>query len=69
MKSTKNVVPLSRDIYNKIICLFQKDEFVDIQKYCEQNEVLNDYVYSELKYFLIIIRNVLALFVIRNKIF
>ena len=52
MKSTKNVVPLSRDIYNKIICLFQKDEFVDIQKYCEQNEVLNDYVYSELKYFI-----------------
>ena len=53
MKSTKNVVPLSRDIYNKIICLFQKDEFVDIQKNCEQNEVLTDYVYSELKYLLI----------------
>lgn len=53
MKSTKNVFPLSRDIYNKIICLFQKDEFVDVQKNCEQNEVLTDYVCSELKYFFI----------------
>lgn len=53
MKATKNVVPLSRDIYNKIICLFQKEEFVDIQKNCEQNEVLTDYVYSELKDFFI----------------
>lgn len=52
MKSTKNVVPLSRDIYNKIICLFQKEEFIDVQKNCEQNEVLTDYVYSELKYFI-----------------
>lgn len=53
MKSTKNVVSLSRDIYNKIICLFQREEFIDIQKNCEQNEVLTDYVYSELKYFFI----------------
>lgn len=52
MKSTKNVVPLSRDIYNKIISIFQKEEFINIQDYCKQNEVLNDYVYSELKYFI-----------------
>lgn len=53
MKATKNVVPLDRDIYNKIICLFQKEEFINIQDYCKQNEVLSDYVYSELKYFFI----------------
>lgn len=53
MKATKNVVPLSRDVYNKIICLFQKEEFINIQDYCKQNEVLSDYVYSELKYFFI----------------
>ena len=53
MKSTKNVVPLSRDIYNKIICLFQKDEFVDIQDYCKQNKSLIDYVDSEVKDFII----------------
>ncbi len=53
MKTTKNVVPLSRDIYNKIISIFQKEEFINIQDYCKQNEVLNDYVYSELKEFII----------------
>lgn len=53
MKTTKNVVPLSWDIYNKIICIFQKEEFINIQDYCKQNEVLNDYVYSELKEFII----------------
>lgn len=53
MKTTQNVVPLSRDIYNKIIFIFQKEEFINIQDYCKQNEVLSDYVYSELKEFII----------------
>lgn len=58
MKATKNVVPLDRDIYNKIICLFQKEEFINIQDYCKQNEVLSDYVYSELKYFSLIMNTI-----------
>lgn len=53
MKTTKNIVQLSRDIYNKIIFLFLKKEFIDVKKNCEENEVLSDYVYSELKYFFI----------------
>ena len=53
MKSTKNVVPLSRDIYNKIIFLFQREEFIDIQDYCKQNKSLIDYVDSEVKDFII----------------
>lgn len=53
MKTTQNVVPFSRDIYNKIIFIFQKEEFINIQDYCKQNEVLSDYVYSELKEFII----------------
>ena len=51
MKNTKNSIP-SRNIYNKIISLFQREEFINVQKNCEQNEVLTDYVYSELKYFI-----------------